>query len=268
MPLRIVVWNCARALDRKYERLMALRPDVAIVPECAEPDVLRRKAPGFAFNDCDWAGESPTQGLGVFTFGAHRVRRHESWERRHHIFLPVEVRGAAPVNLLAVWAFNHRVPAAVAPNPGTTLDAIRHYEPFLRSAPSVVAGDFNANVLWDQDGRYARFAEVHAELWSLGMTSAYHHNAQVALGEEPAGTLFFLKKVDRPFHIDYVYVPKQWTETGRLHGVTIGRASEWLRYSDHVPLMVDVEPVEDRPALRGTIAIPALRAEELERLGG
>jgi hypothetical protein len=33
MIMRIVTWNCATALHGKYERLLALRPDIAIVPD-------------------------------------------------------------------------------------------------------------------------------------------------------------------------------------------------------------------------------------------
>lgn len=117
MTFRVVVWNCAQGLDRKIEQLLLLKPDIAVVPECAEPDILRRKAPGFTFTDCEWTGEQCNKGLGVFSFNGHTLRRHQSWDRQYHIFLPLEVRGTHPVNLLAVWAFNHRAPVSVSPNP-------------------------------------------------------------------------------------------------------------------------------------------------------
>ena len=37
MPLRIVSWNCNMALRPKFEALRTLRPDVAIIQECAAP---------------------------------------------------------------------------------------------------------------------------------------------------------------------------------------------------------------------------------------
>ena len=41
--MRIVAWNCNMALHKKYEHLLALRPDVAAIPECAQTGLTRRK---------------------------------------------------------------------------------------------------------------------------------------------------------------------------------------------------------------------------------
>ena len=49
---------------------MALKPDIAIIPECAEPEVVKKKSKGFEFNDAVWIGKSTNKGLGVFTFGS------------------------------------------------------------------------------------------------------------------------------------------------------------------------------------------------------
>lgn len=38
--LRIVSWNCSKALHRRGDALLALRPDVAIVPECGQEPEL------------------------------------------------------------------------------------------------------------------------------------------------------------------------------------------------------------------------------------
>jgi exodeoxyribonuclease III len=244
--MRIVVWNCCMALHEKYERLLDLKPDIAIVPECAEPDVLRRKAPGFSFADCEWRGTEypdtgvdPNKGLGVFTFGDLRLRLHHSWDPRFHLFLPLEVRGrGTPLNLLAVWAFNDRVPASVSPNPATTAKAIEHYAPFLRPRDSVVAGDFNGSVVWDDRGGYGKFADVDRTLDDLGLTSAYHaKNVGEKLGEERQPTHFWQRNVTQPFHIDYVYMPKSWVGDAL---VTVGTSDEWLSASDHAPVVVEV----------------------------
>jgi exodeoxyribonuclease-3 len=238
MSFRLVVWNCNMALHAKHERLLSLRPDVAVVPECAEPDILRRKAPDFRFADCEWRGSGKDKGLGVFTFGDLRLRLHQSWEPRFHLFLPVEVRGPATFNLLAVWAFSTRAPERVAPNPATTAAAVAHYAPFLAAAPAVVAGDFNASVFWDASKRYESFAGLDASLGALGLVSAYHAAGGHALGAEPAPTLFWQKKVTQPFHIDYAYIPRAWTS--RVREASIGGAGEWLAHSDHAPLVVEV----------------------------
>ncbi len=227
------------ALHKKVERLMSLKPDLAIIPECAEPDVIRAKSPDFAFTDCEWTGEQSNKGLGVFSFGSLTLRRHQSWDRSHHIFIPIEVRGAVALNLLAVWAFNHRVPATVSPNPKTTAAAIEHYQKFLAAAPGCVAGDFNANAHWDAVGRYAKFSTVDGLLQGAGLRSAFHAKHDVELGRETDHpTHFFQRNAERGFHIDYAYVPAAWVPD--LNSVTIGTAEEWIGVSDHAPLIVDV----------------------------
>ncbi len=238
--MRLVVWNCAMALHDKADALLSLEPDIAIIPECAQPDVIRKKAPAFSFADCEWTGVVDNKGLGVFSFNGLTLRRHQSWERSLHIFIPVEVRGLENANLLAVWAFNHRA-KSVEPNPRTTADAIRYYRPFLTAAPSVVAGDFNANVKWDATGKYAKFAEVDSELNELGLTSAYHSTRQCKLGEERDPTLYFRKNPAHGYHIDYIYLPMSWSE--RIATLEVGSPANWLRYSDHVPVVADIREV-------------------------
>jgi exodeoxyribonuclease-3 len=227
------------ALHSKYERLLSLRPDVAVVPECAEPDILRRKAPGFNFSDCEWKGTTKDKGLGVFSFDGSELRVHQSWDPQFHIFLPVEIRGQSSFNLLAIWAFNQRSPERVAPNPASTASAIAHHDEFLRKAPAVVAGDFNASVFWDGSGRYENFAALDRSLSDRGLVSVYHAIGGHALGEEPAPTLFWQKKVTQGYHIDYAYIPRDWIPHTRE--ASIGNASEWLSHSDHAPLIVEVE---------------------------
>ena len=234
----IVIWNCAMALHTKCEYLTELRPDIAIVPECAEPDILRKKTSGFAFADCEWAGQDKHKGLGVFSFNGHSLRRDPSWDPRYHVFLPIAVRGPTNFNLLAVWAFNHRVPPTVTPNPATTRDAVIHYESFLRAGNGVVAGDFNASVIWDRDDGVGSFKALDTALSDLGLVSAYHAHRNVSLGAEPEKTHFWQRSAKQLFHIDYAYVPKRWTSGG--FEVEVGDVATWLPRSDHAPLVVDV----------------------------
>ena len=42
--MRLVTWNCNMALHRKLEALRSLEPDVAILSECARPDIVAERA--------------------------------------------------------------------------------------------------------------------------------------------------------------------------------------------------------------------------------
>jgi exodeoxyribonuclease-3 len=226
------------ALHAKCEHLAELRPDIAVVPECAEPDIIRKKASRFHFDDCEWAGQGEHKGLGVFAFNGHSLRRHASWDPRYHLFLPIEVCGPTSFNLLAVWAFNHRVPVAVIPNPRTTREAVNHYATFLSGGDGVVAGDFNASVVWDRDDGAGSFNALDASLSDLGLVSAYHAHRSVPLGHEPEKTHFWQRNPKQLFHIDYAYIPKRWTSG--LREVTVGDVATWITRSDHAPVIVDV----------------------------
>lgn len=236
--MRIVTWNCNMALHRKVDRLMSLAPSLAVIPECADPEVLRRKAPHLAYTDCEWHGWQPSKGLGVFAFGGLSLDRHASWEPQFPIFLPIEVRGAVKVNLLAVWAFKTGgVQPVAGQNPDTTLRALAHYRSFLTAEPSVVAGDFNAAVVWDTKYRQGRFAEVDAALRSIGLASAYHGIQGVPFGGEPDPTFLLDRHPGEPYHFDYAYIPRHLCASAA--SVTVGRPAEWLSVSDHMPLVVE-----------------------------
>lgn len=208
--LRIVTWNCRMAFHAKYERLLGLRPDIAIVPECAALDRFERKAVDFESNSAVWRGDDPNKGLAVFTFGDWSARLGESCDPRFKFFMALEVSGPARLNLLAVWAFNHRARNRATPNPPTTGEVIRHYAPFLSAAPSIVAGDFNASVVWDGASKYARFAALNSQLRECGLTSAYHSLAGCELGAECDNTLYWRSDASKGYHIDYVYLPTPW----------------------------------------------------------
>jgi endonuclease/exonuclease/phosphatase family metal-dependent hydrolase len=46
-----------------------------------------------------------------------------------------------------------------------------------------------------------------------------------------------LKKQNRPYHVDYCFVPQSWT--AHIKSVDVGTYEGWINYSDHCPLVVD-----------------------------
>lgn len=71
MTFRLVVWNCNMALHRKWDALRSLGPDLAIVPECARKHAEDRSAQ--TSDLCEWVGENPHKGLGVFGFNGTSI---------------------------------------------------------------------------------------------------------------------------------------------------------------------------------------------------
>jgi exodeoxyribonuclease-3 len=236
--MRILVWNINMAVHRKVALLRQLNPDIAIIPECAAPEVIRAKQPEFSFTDAQWQERSPHKGLGVFSFGAFRLTRSAAFDPRFAVVLPIEVTGRTRFNLLAVWALNFR-----AGSGGTLLDALCHYREFLAATEAVVAGDFNNSIFWDRPDKRTNFAKIADTVAELGLTSAYHAVTGEAFAQERSPTLWFLKRPQQGYHIDYCFVPRRWL-TGPV-SVWVGQAEQWLAYSDHAPLVVSVAGVID-----------------------
>ena len=231
--MRILVWNINMAAHKKIALLRQLEPDIAILPECAAPDVIVAKCPEFTFTDAQWQERSRHKGLGVFSFGNVRLTRSPAFDPRFAVFLPLRVTGPTRFHLLAVWALNFQ------PTSGLTMpDALRFYCRFLSRRDAVVAGDFNNSVFWDRPGKPTNFEGIANSLAKLGLTSAYHAVTKESFAQERQPTLWFLKRPHQGYHIDYCFVPRSWLSSTAT--VWIGQHGEWLVHSDHAPLLVTI----------------------------
>jgi endonuclease/exonuclease/phosphatase family metal-dependent hydrolase len=56
-------------------------------------------------------------------------------------------------------------------------------------------------------------------------------------GEETEVTFYMHKKEERPYHIDYAFVPSHRINSEAE--VTVGRYDDWIDASDHMPLVVE-----------------------------
>src|SRR6266404_9737224 len=173
--MRIVVWNCNMAFHRKYEYLLALQPDIAVIPECGNIDVLREKAPNFQPKSSVWIGDSDRKGLGVFTFGFFRATRSNLYSDNCPYIIPAQIDGPIRFSLLAVWACHNKEKSYEA-GLGPLRRSLDVYRDFIGERATVVAGDFNDNVQWDKPRRLNNHGINVGELQKLGLVSAYHHH--------------------------------------------------------------------------------------------
>lgn len=236
--MRIVAWNCGGGFHRKWPFIAALRPDVAIVSECCQPDRLRE----LKFGSATWVGRLHYKGLAVFGFGDWSVSErpideHLEWT------LPVDVSGPTDLLLVGVCATNRRAKA----HPERL-----HHLTQPAAIPSildfdggtdrvVVAGDFNNNLIWDTPRR-ATFNDTVSRLEGSGLTSLYHHTTGEAFGAETTPTIWWRDRTeDGPrFHIDYAWVSQPLLSGARLH-VTDFATSVTEAGSDHAALVIDVD---------------------------
>jgi exonuclease III len=221
------------ALKEKRPLLYRLRPDIAVVPECSRDSMLACKEDGF---DTCWWGENKHKGLGVLAAKPWSLKAGCKPSQRW--IAPVWVRGPRSFLLLSVWACP--VGGVREKNyVGQIYEAIvRHSKWFYGNVPTVICGDFNSNTIFDPGRKKRTHSTVVQLLAEKGLTSAYHAFFSENQGAETRPTYYFWHRKERRFHIDYIFVPRDWIE--RVIDFKIGTYEKWRPASDHVPIMVDI----------------------------
>lgn len=224
--MRIVAWNCCRGpFEKKLAALGTLSPDVAVISEALEPAEESAQVLWFP-------SDASRLGIQVRAYGKYRLKRLPAANLPNCI-VPVRVAGPTAFNLLAVWTWP--APSYIK----AFLNGLEAYSALLYSGPTVVAGDFNGNPVFDEPGHGLKWSSGFAKLHDAGLVSAYHHAHQVTYGAERDATHHFLRKAERPFHIDFCFVPQKWT--GGPFQMRVVQGPQWRLLSDHFPLLVSTE---------------------------
>jgi exodeoxyribonuclease-3 len=220
--MRIVTWNCRRGpLATKRAALSSYDADILVLTEASRPAV--------AESDVAWFGE---RRFGVAVIARPPFRLAPVQSLSVPCVYPISVVGPESFTLLAVWTW-------AAPTYRQALLAGLHAYAHLPT-PWVVAGDFNGNVCFDRPRQRVKWRDSFELLESVGLVSAYHTFANVIPGQEPVPTHYFLTHRDRPFHIDYCYIPAVWVD--RLVNVSIAPFEEFASLSDHRPVSIAITP--------------------------
>ncbi len=240
MLVRLVFWNCNMGLHKKLEALASLRPDVAVVSECAKPEIVASKTQAQMPSSMTWVGENPQKGVGVLGYGDYQVTLDPAYDAPVQFIAPVRVTGPTRFNVLGVWARHEQRPAERGATLGPLLRALDMYEALIQAAPTAIGGDLNNHVVFDKPGKANNHVNAVARLKSLGLFSAYHRDRGVAQGQEPEPTHYWRDRTKDGFtyHIDYCFLPDVWEDA--LREVYVGTYEECIHLSDHVPLVADV----------------------------
>jgi exodeoxyribonuclease III len=233
------------AYQRKASASARLDADVLILPECGSPEYLRRAGLDIDSDHMLWVGDNDSKGLAIiarppFTVSPLFTNRDElpQW------VVPARVACAqwAPIDLLAVWSFNHRAERNLGINPLSL--ALKTFSQTLNRSRLIAAGDFNHNVNWDRAQKATNFQFLIDELAQHGLYSAYHDSRGCAHGEEAEPTIYWMKRTKHgpTYHIDYVFAPMSWLEDAI---VEVGTYEDWAgnkdwtgkSLSDHSPLV-------------------------------
>lgn len=243
---RIVAWSVSAGLQRRYDRLVALDADVAVVPRAVhEPRLLR--AEKSVHSSMAWIGRHTLGGLGVLGFGGSRVRLDGGrWDQRLEWIAPVNVDGPVGHHILAVWALHEKAQVSFRSKPPASqpVQMMRLYERLL-TKPCLIAGDFDNNPVFHRNDPNWDMLGLVSLLDAAGYVSAYHVAANIEHGD-PREPPTRLRKGDdgviSAHHVDYCFIPRTWVPA--LRNVQIGDRAMWisnLEGEDHVPLVCDFD---------------------------
>lgn len=233
--MKIITWNCNGAFRKKFEHLNDLDTDIIVIQECENPKESKDlKYVEWAGNHL-WIGDSKNKGLGIFA-KEHIALELLDWSdiyKDHKVkhFLPCRVNGE--FELLAVWTHQNK-----SPNFGY----IGQFWKYLQINKgnlknSIITGDFNSNVIWDEWDRWWNHSDVVRELEEIGILSLYHKFTNELQGKESVPTFHLHRNLAKPYHIDYCFASTQFAE--RLNKITIEPFENWKHLSDHSPIIVE-----------------------------
>ena len=235
--MKIVTWNCSGAFRNKFESLLDYDADIYIIQECENPaEVGDKRYQDWAENYL-WIGDTKNKGLAIFARSDFELRKLD-WSNQykdHFVkhFLPCSIN--QEFDLLAVWLHRNN-----SPNFGY----IGQFWKYLQVNKSklnntIIAGDLNSNANWDQWDRWWNHTDVVKELKEIGIESLYHRHTGEEQGNETVPTLYFQRNLEKPYHIDYIFGPPEFSS--RIKTFEIGAVENWLRISDHMPVFCEFE---------------------------
>ena len=246
--MKIVTWNCNGGFRNKVEFIDSLQADILVIQECEDPAQSTKPYQIWAGESYLWKGESKNKGIGVFAKNGHSVTEL-NWEGTFSInglhskspslawhssalrlFLPFQINGE--FTALGVWtkgaqddAFGYM---------GQFWKYLQIHRERLSDQKTIIIGDFNSNSRWDKQDRWWNHSDVISELGDIGVTSLYHETFNEPQGQESRPTFYLHRNVNKPYHIDYVFVSKDLLSNALL---TIPTEPDFLSVSDHLPLL-------------------------------
>ncbi len=233
--MKIITWNCNMAFRKKAALLLAHEPDIVIVPECEHPSRLTFDAALPQPADMLWFGSNNNKGLGIFSYSHFRFRLKRTHNPDLKMIVPIAVTGGVDsFTLYAVWANNPADPDGQYVE--QVWKALHHYNRHIRSKQTMLVGDFNSNTIWDRKYRQGNHSHVVQKLAKKGIHSCYHLHHNQVQGKEAHPTFYLYRHRDKPYHLDYCFASKDFTD--KIVSVEVGEYEQWKMYSDHVPVII------------------------------
>jgi exonuclease III len=231
--MKVISWNCNGGFRKKFHLLDDFGADVLVIQECEDPSRSIESYKNWAKNYL-WVGDNKNRGLGVFCRPEYNLLQLPFSSEELQIFLPCRINDA--FNLVAVWTKMGNTKLQYI---GQLWQYLQLNSARFENDISAFIGDFNSNSNWDKSGRIWNHTEVVRKLNEMGLVSGYHQVFQEEQGKETKPTFYLHRNTNKPYHIDYAFVSAALLEKGAAK-FEIGKASEWLSSSDHLPIILSL----------------------------
>lgn len=237
--MRIVSWNCCWQkdgfTDEKRKEILKLNPDILLVQECKQDDWSKL---GFSDNNGHWYGDgkesqgNPNKNLGIgiycgnnFSIDCSLFKDKDLTNMRYALPYIINYENKEILTIFSVWAkkdFKYfHVPI------------LNSLEYFYKNTNSFVAviGDFNTGSQYNKEtSQYYKF--IKNEL------KTKYQLVNCAFWQEWLPTYHVEKNNNYEFYLDdHCFFER----SDEVLSFGMGDWRYWRKYSDHVPLIVDLE---------------------------
>ena len=225
--MKIISWNCKKYYSSKAKLILTEKPDIVIIPECENHNLINYENDALKPTDSIWFGAlKDDRGIGVFSYNNYRLTFLDIHNSNFKYVLPINVvKDDFTFILLAVWTHE--------PYTRQIWDAIKYYSDLL-DGNIIIVGDFNSSSKWDNKNKANSHSDLVKHLEGRNIFSLYHLFKNELQGEESLPTFHWYHHEDKPFHIDYCLGSSYFSS--RLLNVEIGKFKDWSKHSDHMPL--------------------------------
>ena len=236
--MKLISWNCQGAFRKKADKILLLKPDILVIQECEHPDKLVFSSTVAIPKQVLWFGDNTHKGLGIFSYGKYRFRVLDEYNPEIKFVVPISVTGGkVDFTLFAIWANNRNDPDGQYVE--QVWKAVNYYDNILNAGPSMLTGDFNSNKIWDRPTRVGNHSAVVEKLAAKNIHSIYHRYLSQEQGKEEDPTFFLQRNRNKPYHIDYCFASADICDG--LIKMEMGTFENWIEYSDHIPIMINVD---------------------------
>lgn len=223
--MKILSWNCNCKFREKFKEIIKYNADVYVIQECEDPKKCSNKEYLEFAKNFFWCGNDKNKGLGIFAKDKIEMKKNDWKSYCLQNFLSVNLNNK--YNLLGVWACKPYIEEYYIYQ-NINIDNFNEN--------TIIIGDFNSNKIWDKYNKNRNHSIVVNELKNKGLESIYHYYFNETQGNESKNTFYLYRHLDKGYHIDHCFANKEIVKKYQILF-----EEKWLKYSDHIPIMLEVK---------------------------